>query len=301
MNSRQLEAFQAVARTGTVTAAADMLHISQPAVSRLLSHLEMQLSLALFTRHRGRLHLTPEGSAFLREVDRHFVGLDSIESAARQIATHGPGNLRVLAFPSLTSGVLPVAVAKFLEAHPGTTVTLDTDTTDRISARIDAGAYDVGFTAGDAQVGSALDAHAIESRPWVCVLPATHPLADKPRLSMRELTREPMIGFSPGMSLRDRIQRLFSDHGLSPTYILSAQTIESICGLVQSGCGTAVIHPYATHVARSRGLVSIPLAETATLDLVGIKPQRPSTPRIVDEFVEMVRHELDSERDMSSD
>ncbi len=177
MNTRQLEAFRAIAIYGTVTAAAQALHASQPAVSRLLSRLEQHLSLRLFTRDRGRLRLTPEGNALLAEVNRHFTGLDAVERAARRIAEHGPGNLRVLAFPSLSSGVLPIAISGHLADHPDTAITLDTETTDRIVARVESGAYDIGFTAGSIGDHYAVESQRIDRRKWICVFSKTHRLS----------------------------------------------------------------------------------------------------------------------------
>lgn len=288
MNARQLEAFRAVARAGTVTAAAEALHISQPAVSRLLAHLELQLSLQLFSRTQGRLRLTPEGSAFLREVDRHFVGLDSIELAARRIAEHGPGSLRILGVPSMASGVLPLAIAEVLTQHPETAITLDADTTDRISAAVESGAYDVGFTMGMVSQEHAVEARIIASRPWVCVFPQEHQLASRSRVSLSELDPKTLIGFSPGMSLRTRIDKIFSLSGLEPNFALSAQTVESICALVAAGCGGAIIHPYASHVARMHGLSTATLDNPAVLELTVITPQVPAQARFVDEFIGVV-------------
>jgi len=289
MNNRQLEAFRAIARQGTVTAAARSLHASQPAVSRLLSRLEQQLALQLFTRDQGRLRLTPEGNALLAEVDRHFVGLETIQRAAERIAEHGPGSLRLVAFPSLSSGVLPQAIALHLHDHPDTTITLDTETTDKIAARVESGAYDVGFTAGAISDDRAVDAIHIDRRPWVCVFRNGHHLADKQKIALADLAGETLIGFSAGMSLRSHIDRIFADSGMQGNFALSAQTIESICALVESGCGSAIIHPYAVHVAQLRGLTAIPLSHTATLDLVAVTPPRHARARIVEEFVNRIR------------
>jgi DNA-binding transcriptional LysR family regulator len=288
VNARQLEAFRAVARTGTVTAAAESMHISQPAVSRLLAHLELQLSLALFSRSKGRLRLTPEGSALLRDVERHFVGLDAIQLAARRIAEHGPGSLRVLGFPSMSSGVLPLAIAQLLGQHPDTAITLDTDTTDRIAACVESGSYDVGFTAGEVSQGHAVEARVIASRPWVCVFPHAHRLSKLSEISLRELDTETLVGFSPGMSLRRQIERMFSMDGLEPNFALSAQTIESMCALVASGCGVAIIHPYASHVARMHGLSTAMLDDPAKLELTVVTPQASARAQFVDEFVSVV-------------
>ena len=288
MNSRQLEAFRAIARTGTVTAAAASLHISQPAVSRLLAHLESRISLQLFSRTQGRLRLTPEGNALLREVERHLVGLDTIRSAARRIAEHGPGSLRIVGFPSLSSGTLPLAVADLLQRHPGTTVTLDTDTTDRIAATVESGAYDVGFTAGHVSRGHAVDTRVIASRSWVCVFPPAHRLGRRTRIALAELGGEGLVGFSPGMSLRGHVDRLFAEGGVSPDLTCSAQTIESIFALVAAGCGGAVVHPYAGHIARMHGLSSAVLDDAATLELTAVTARAPMRPRFVDEFVSLV-------------
>jgi DNA-binding transcriptional LysR family regulator len=294
MNTRQLEAFRAIARLGTVTAAAEALHASQPAVSRLLSRLEQQLALQLFTRDRGRLRLTPEGSALLTEVDRHFTGLDAVDLAARRIAEHGPGSLRVIAFPSLSSGVLPNAISGHLADHPGTAITLDTETTDRIVARVESGAYDIGFTAGsigDHRSGEqyAVETQHIDSRKWICVFAKTHRLAKRRHVSLQDLAGEQLIGFSAGMSLRSHIDKLFNDGGIQANFALSAQTIESICALVEAGCGSAIIHPYAIHVAQLRGLTAVPLNHNARLDLVAVTPPAHSRAKITDVFVDRVK------------
>lgn len=296
MNTRQLEAFRAIARQGTVTAAAESMHASQPAVSRLLSRLEQQLALQLFTRDRGRLRLTPEGAALLAEVDRHFIGLDTVRLAANRIAEHGPGSLRLIAFPSLSSGALPEVISQHLQDHPDTAITLDTETTDQIASRVESGGYDVGFTAGTTGEGRAVDSQCISSQRWVCVFRRDHKLATRKQISLQDLVAERLIGFSAGMSLRSHIDAIFRDVGIQGNFALSAQTIESICALVKTGCGSAIIHPYAVHVARLRGLVAIPLDHPATLDLLAVTPPKHATAEISQVFINririLIRHEF---------
>jgi DNA-binding transcriptional LysR family regulator len=286
MNTRQLDAFRAVARVGTVTEAANSLHASQPAVSRLLARLESQLNLALFHRTHGRLQLTQEGQALLREVERHYVGLDEIQLAAQRIAEHGTNSLRIIAFPSLSSELLPRAIARYLQMHPDTAVTLDTETTDRIAGCVESGAYDVGFTAGAMGSRRAVTTRSMTSRPWLCAFSQGHLLVDHQQINIKQLSREPLIGFSAGMSLRGHIDRIFASHSIQPNFALSAQTIESICALVQAGCGSAILHPYAAHVADIRQLVTRPLDDPDRLELVAVTPHLPL--QQVDEFVAIV-------------
>ena len=82
MKTRQLEAFRAVMLYRTVTLASEMLHISQPATTRLLADLESSLRIKLFDRVKGRLHPTVEAQALYEEVQRSLVGMDRIARAA---------------------------------------------------------------------------------------------------------------------------------------------------------------------------------------------------------------------------
>lgn len=301
MNPRQIEAFRAVARNGTVTGAADLLNISQPAVSRLIAHLEAQAGLALFTRSRGRLQLTPEGTAFLREVERHFTGLETLAQAARRIAEHGPEYLRIVGFPSITSGILPKAIARHLERHPNAQVSLDTDTTDRIAPQVGAARFDLGFAAGGAPDGLSVQSQVIASRPWVCVLPPDHALADRTSIDLVDLDGESLVAFSPAMSLRQTVDRMFHLADVRPNYRVAAQTIESMCALVSEGCGVAIVHPYATHIAEIFGLRSTVVADADKLDLLAISPQPPLRTHIVDELIEDVAAILQQSADHSGD
>ena len=273
MNGKQLEAFLVVARTGTVTQAAKLLHSSQPAVSRLISRLESQVRLTLFRREHGRLHLTAEGSALLQEVQRHFTGLEAIKHAAQRIAEHGTDSLRIVAFPSLCSDILPRAIAEYLHKHPDTAITLDTETTDRIASTVETGAYDIGFTAGSGAKGEAVSTQIIDSRPWICAFHPQHPLSTRKAVTVEELSTVKLIGFFSGMSLRAQVDAVFAKHGVQANYVIAAQTIESICGLISVGCGSAILHPYAANTATLRQLSTVPLDDQARLDLIAVTPR----------------------------
>lgn len=296
MNARQIEAFRAIARTGTVTAAAAALHISQPAVSRLLGHLEQQLDMALFQRAQGRLHLTPEGDALLTEVEQHFVGLETLRRAASRIAYHGVGQLRILGFPSMTSGVLPGAVARLLSQHPDTAITLDTDTTDRVANQVAAGRYDIGFTAGPIAPSAAIDAITLVKQPWTFICPPKHALAMAQPIDIETIAQQPLVTFSPAMSLRSHTDQLFAQRQLRPRVVCQAQTIESICALVATGCGVAVIHPFARHVAKLHGLHTRTVAGAAGLDLTAVLMAAPRKAQFVERFLELVQRAVEHDR-----
>src|SRR5271167_2032319 len=113
MRIRQVEAFQAVMRSAGVTAAAALLNISQPSVSRLIADLEHEVGFALFVRRGGRLHPTQQGLALYEAVRRSFQGLDLLDQAARRIRAHPVGTIRVAALSALAASLLPPVLAEF--------------------------------------------------------------------------------------------------------------------------------------------------------------------------------------------
>src|SRR5687767_4854446 len=127
MNLKEVEAFRVIMLSGSMTAAASDLYTSQPNVSRLLARLEKSLGMKLFNRVGGRLLPTDEGQAFYREVERSFIGLKSLESAAQSIREFGTGRLRVAAAPSYSLGFLPRVLRQFLVEAPSANVSLHTN------------------------------------------------------------------------------------------------------------------------------------------------------------------------------
>ena len=127
MNLRQLDAFRAVMMTGSVTNAADYLHLSQPAVSRLIGDLERSVGFSLFIRAKGSpLVPTPEAESLYSEVERTFAGMDALRRAADDIKSFRSGNLRIACLPALAMGFMPAVIEAFRAEHPTVTIQLQT-------------------------------------------------------------------------------------------------------------------------------------------------------------------------------
>src|SRR5262245_44105498 len=118
MNYRQLEVFRAVMQTGSVTAAARMLNLSQPAVTKILRHAEDQLRFALFDRVKGRLVPTPEAQALFPDVERVFDDLRSVRQMVGSLQTTRSGALTIVTIPTLGGAALPRAISEFLKTRP---------------------------------------------------------------------------------------------------------------------------------------------------------------------------------------
>ena len=118
LNSRQVEAFRALMLTTSTVRAAEMMHVTQPAVSRLVRELQEALELRLFERRGTRLVPTNEAVSLYGEVERSFVGMARIAQAARELRTRRAGVLRVAAMPALCNGFLPRFTGAFLAERP---------------------------------------------------------------------------------------------------------------------------------------------------------------------------------------
>lgn len=116
LNLRQVEAFQAVFQTNSMTAAADLMGVTQPAISRLIRDLEAETELRLFERSRGGLLATPEAVALYREVQRSFSGLDRIAQAAAALRLKRTGILDIAASGGPAFHCLPAVIHQFSDA-----------------------------------------------------------------------------------------------------------------------------------------------------------------------------------------
>lgn len=126
MRLRQIEVFHAVYVGGSISAAARMLHVSQPSVSKVLRHAEDQMGIQLFQLIRGRLVPTDEAHALFREVDEVYERLQSLQQSVRNIKNVGGGHIRLGVVPSLGLAVAPRAIAEFRVEYPDVTFDVQT-------------------------------------------------------------------------------------------------------------------------------------------------------------------------------
>lgn len=127
LNLRQIEAFKAVVEHGTVSQAGIVLGVSQPAVSKLLAHLEADTGLTLFDRVRGKLALTARGMRLYQEIERVFSGLRQVEQAVDSIRRDEQRTLTVGVLPALSGAFIRRATMQFLARHPDVRVSIQID------------------------------------------------------------------------------------------------------------------------------------------------------------------------------
>ena len=181
LNPRQIEAFRAVVLTGGVGAAATLINVTQPAVSRLIRDLQHHLGLTLFERRGTGLIPTSEALSLYAEVERAFVGLERIAETATELRTRRAGYLRIAALPALANGFLPRFVGRFLAERPKLNIVLSGLVSHAVVTAVAQGQCDLGFAESSIE-HAAVQLEHMPTAPYVAVLPQGHRLARKAKL-----------------------------------------------------------------------------------------------------------------------
>ena len=235
----QLDAFRAVMHGGSVTRAAEILSLSQPAVTKLLRALEEETGVVLFDRSRRRLLATHEAHLLEAEVARFFAAAKRVDRLANDMRFVGVGELRVAANPSFGSSIVPRLLAQFASREGSTHVSLSVVSSMEVHDLVQTGQADLGF-ALPLGGGAALDAAPTLRLPGVLVLPLRHPLARKQVVELKDLESEPYISLGRQYRLRDVVDDLFEQHGIAPTRVAETQNGAAACQMVAEGLGFTV-------------------------------------------------------------
>ncbi|MDR3669829.1 MAG: LysR substrate-binding domain-containing protein [Holophaga sp.] len=248
---RQVEAFRAFMQRRSIKGAAEMLFISQPAVSRLIADCEESLGFTLFDRNQGRLVPTAEAKVLYDEVERAFLGLDRIVLAGEQIRTMRRGSLRIAGAPSVGLHLLPEAIADFQREHDGVDVALLTDSSRSVLERVAGQNYDVYFVVEEIPFPG-VQLEQIYESPVACILPLNHPLSSRQVIRPEDLADQDFVSFSEPFGSRTEVDRLFADRGVLRRCHLESQISQNIIALVEQGLGVALIDSLSAHYAQAR-------------------------------------------------
>lgn len=293
MNLKHVEAFRAVMTSGSMTAAAKELFTSQPNVSRLISQLERETGLMLFQRTGARLIPTSEGTAFFREVERAYVGLQGLASAAAQIRDLGTGRLRIASMPSAGLTLVPRAIARFQRLHPGVTVSLHMNTSGTINHWTASQFCDVGVVVYVSEASNC-DVELLSTVPALCVLPADHRLAKKSVIRPADLQGESFISLCHGDGTRTQVDELFARAGVERVLAIESQYAAMCCEMVRCGMGVTLAHPIVARDFAGPGIaIRRFLPDVLFSNYLLFPPHRPRE-RIASAFVEVLR-ELQNE------
>lgn len=239
-NIRQIEAFNAVMKGGSITKAAETLYVSQPAVSKLIHAFEDSCGFKLFIRAAGRIRPTAEARRLFLETEKLQAGVARVENTAKAIRGLERGEVSVVAFPALSFRVVPKYAAIFMRGRREVSLQLLTRNSPSVADTMLNGAADFGI--------SLLPSHhpGIACKPFadismVCALPPSHRLAGRGHVELSDLAEDRLISLGRADTSHQQVMAAFSEVGVKVRLGIEAQMADAACTLVSEGLGVALV------------------------------------------------------------
>lgn len=291
LNPRQVEAFRAVMLAGSMTAAAEILRVSQPAVSRLVQDLEFTLDMKLFDRHGNRLTPRQESLALFKEVSRYYSGLERIAHVAAEIRAGLSGELRVATFNALSFGFAAMAIDSLLKNRPNISVYHETEASRAILELVSLQEYDIGIV----QISGEYPGVEIERLPMpeaLCVLPPNHRLCRKRRIDVSDLAGENLISLGRSSPLRVRLDAALQEAGIECRRLVETTLAATACDLVMLGHGIAVVDPFTVRSHASRRVAARPFTPSLPVEIAMVFPANQPRAVITENFAAIIRERM---------
>jgi LysR family transcriptional regulator, cys regulon transcriptional activator len=261
MNLHQFRFVQeAVRRNLNLTEAAKALHTSQPGVSKAIIELEEELGIDIFVRHGKRLKsVTEPGRHVLAAVDIILREVGNLKRIGEQYSAQDSGTLSIATTHTQARYVLPQPVAQLRSAFPKVNVSLHQGSPDQVARMLIDEVAEIGIATESLSNYEELVTLPCYEWQHVLILPQDHPLAQKERIGLEDLAKEPLITYHPSFTGRTKIDHAFEHKKLSPRIALEAIDSDVIRTYVSLGLGVGIVAEMAVRDASScAGLVVRP-------------------------------------------
>jgi DNA-binding transcriptional LysR family regulator len=250
----QLQLFYAVARHGSVTRAAEEVHISQPAVSFQLAELERALGVPLLERAGRGIRLTEAGLVVYEHAARMVALAEDLERNIADLKGLRAGTLVVGASTTLGEYLLPRPLGHFKERYPQIALDLRIANTGRITELLRRGELDLGFV-GEVREAAGLTVEPFVEDTLVVIAAPHHTLACQPGRTLDDLRRYGFIAREAGSATREVAERYLRGHGIEPAVLMELGSNEAVKQVVAAGLGIAVLSRFAIEFEVRAGAV----------------------------------------------
>jgi LysR family cys regulon transcriptional activator len=263
MNLHQFRFVQeAVRRNLNLTEVAKSLHTSQPGVSKAIIELEEELGIEIFSRHGKRLkRVTEPGQHVLRSIEVILREVGNLKRIGEQFSAEDSGTLSIATTHTQARYVLPVPVAKLREAYPNVNISLHQGAPAQVAQMVMDEVAEIGIATES--LADYPDLVTLPCYEWehMLVIPKTHPLAAKVRITLEDLAAEPIITYHPSFTGRTRIDKAFAAKNLAPRIALEAIDSDVIKTYVRLGLGVGIVAEMAVKDGLDDDLVARPASQ----------------------------------------
>ncbi|PMS38118.1 LysR family transcriptional regulator [Trinickia symbiotica] len=290
-STRNLRYFLAVADAGSVTGAAEVLGIAQPALSQAITRMERELGVKLFQRTRRGATLTAAGEAIVDDIRLSVSRIEAAQTRARDIGTQHGGRLAIGFVSAALFEVLPAAIGALRKDAPNVKLSLREMSNAEQASALEKGEIDLGLLHTPVTVGGKMHEKLIASEPLLAVVHESFPVADDGKVSLAELADIGLVWFPqdqlPG--IRAGILSAFRKAGREATIVQDANRSLTVLACVAAGCGASLL-PHSTKTLQFAGVRLCEVRDGEYLppfELSAIWPQR-SRPTLADRFASLL-------------
>ncbi|HSV46311.1 MAG TPA: LysR family transcriptional regulator [Ramlibacter sp.] len=251
MNFKQLEAFQAIMASGSTTAAAQRLGLSQSAVSRLLGQFEEDLGLRLFVRQNGRLVPTREADALVQDAQTLVDSAQCFRRHSEQLRIGGfRRRLLKVALPAtLATGLMPPLAERFMRLHPDVVLEVLTGSYRDSERAILSRDADLGLVRVPTEMPGLRAVGTLESDA-VCIMPRGHALEKKRSVAAADLEDVPMVLLGRQRLVRHDVDMAFRQARVQPRVAAEVHSVAVACSLVAQGIGVSIVNALLAQYCR---------------------------------------------------
>lgn len=261
-----LSHFLAVCSTRSLTEAAHLMGVSQPALTQAIAKLERQLDVPLFDRSTRPVGLTPYGKVLRDYAQALERDADDLKATLYAMKDGSGGVLRVGCGPDWIHEILPVAIAQLQAAHPNIRVILTVALNDELRSMLDAGSLDIFFSSiSDAYFGAAYETQVLLREAMLVVANRDHPVLESGSKSLKELAGYPWVMTGDQTFGRQLLRRIFGRAGLqTPAPSVETNSVRAMINILR----------YSQTLGFLSRTHALAFAEIAPVDLMDVMPQR---------------------------
>lgn len=263
MELRHLRTFETVARTLSVTQAAKELHYAQSSVSDQIQALERDLGVELLDRSQRRVRLTPQGEVLAEYTERILKLLEE----ARWAVSRPGSEVAVGALETVGLNLLPGVLSRYRALYPEARVRVTQDNRGALYGAVRRGDLDVCLTFGEPPRDAGLRAETLAEEPLVVIVPPEHPLAERGRAGLADLSTEPFLATERGCGFREMYDGVFAGAAGSAAKepVAEVAGIGTLGACVAAGMGLALLPSLAVRAQAERGEVAVVQVDDADL------------------------------------
>ncbi|WP_372748587.1 LysR family transcriptional regulator [Litorivivens sp.] len=287
---RQLEILATVYRLGSIKAASEFLHLTQPTVSMQLKKLSESVGMSLYQMIGRKLTFTDSGREIAQSATRIFGELGALEMRLADLRGLKAGALR-LSVVTTSKYFIPHMLGPFCERYPGIDIQLNVGNRRQIIERLEKGGDDFYVFSHPPEDVDTVSTEFLLN-PLVAIAPASHPLARKRRISLAQLAQEPFLMREQGSGTRFAIEQFLQKHRLKLNVKMTIESNEAIKHAVMSGLGISILSAHTLTFGGNAGLVELRVEKLPiTTSWHMVWPKSKSLSPIADRFLQYVHDE----------